>query len=359
MRIKQASLMVMAALAWWLAALSPLHAEESAGAEPEAPSSSDLEMAPQVPLSATFTFKALVETAKPRLFLGDLATCAGMASICDEAYGVDVGPSPEPGKSQVLHQDRLSAMLAREWPDASLAVQAPKVVKITSTFAEIDEQEILGALKAAVDGRLQGQDRYQLTVEKLALSQAVKLRPGAFHLEFPSLKGDFGSNSEWLAKNLAGTQHLEVQCIYDDLADGGRSFTVQATFALKQKLPVAARALDKGEVIRAEDLADEWVEMNHNSTKLAISDVQLVGRRLKRPVPAMKAIEVSQVEVPKVVKRGQLLKLVVRGKGLDVSGQVVAQGDGGSGQTIEAVYPATKKRLRVRVIDSSTVEYAF
>jgi flagella basal body P-ring formation protein FlgA len=67
----------------------------------------------------------------------------------------------------------------------------------------------------------------------------------------------------------------------------------------------------------------------------------------------------QMLEVPKVVRRGQLVHLVMHAKGLDVSSQVVAQSDAGYGQQIDALYPTTKKRLRVKVIDSGTVEYLF
>ena len=42
-----------------------------------------------------------------------MAVCQGMGSICDEAYAVDFGPSPEPGKTVTIGQDKLDLMLAK------------------------------------------------------------------------------------------------------------------------------------------------------------------------------------------------------------------------------------------------------
>jgi flagella basal body P-ring formation protein FlgA len=163
---------------------------------------------------------------------------------------------------------------------------------------------------------------------------------------------------DWVLKSLSGSQRITARCAFDDGLPE-REFNVQVTFALKQKLPVPGRAMDKGEIIRAADLSEEWLDVGRSAAKLAQTPAELVGRRLKRPALAFRPIESSQVEVPKIVKRGQVLRLVMKGKGLDVSGQVVAQGEAGYGQTLDAIYPATKKRLRVRVVDSTTVEYAF
>lgn len=308
----------------------------------------DLAVAPQVKSAATFTFKAQVEANKPRLTLGEMADCQGAAKVCDEAYAVDFGPSPEPGKTSTLNHDKLSVMLAKEWPDVDVTVAGPKLVKVVSTFSELQEDEVLAALNAQISTQLEGEDNYKVEVERLSIAKNTKLRPAAYHVEFPGLN----------AKSLSGTHRLTARCVFEDGLPE-KEIAVQATFGLRQKLPVTARALDKGEVIQADDLTEEWVAIGRNASKFALKPEHLIGRRTKRPAAAFHPLEVTQVEVPKIIKRGQLVKLVMKSKGLDVSGQVIAQGEGGYGQTLDAVYPATKKRLRVRVVDSSTVEYAF
>ncbi len=318
----------------------------------------DLVMAPQVKVTATFTFKPLVEATTARLTLGEMAECHGMGQICDEAYGVDFGPSPEPGKSVTLSQGKLDVMLAKEWPDANVSAAGPHSVKIVSSFSELAEAEVLGALTTALDQQFSGSEEFKPEIEKLAINKNTKLRPAAYTIEFPSLKGDLLANPDWVTKSLSGSQRMTALCVFEDGLPP-KEFSVQVTFNLKQKLPVAVRALDKGAIIKAEDLADEWTPVAGGAHKFAHRSEDLVGLRLKRPAGSFRPIEATQVEVPKIIKRGQLLKLVMKGKGLDVSGQVIAQSEAGYGQTIDAIYPATKKRLRVRVVDSATVEYVF
>lgn len=334
-----------------LALLPPFSAALAAG-------EGDLIMAPQVKEMATFTFKPTLETAKLRLILGDMATCQGMGSICDEAYGVDMGPSPDPGKTTTIMQGKLNAMLVKEWPEANIEVQGAKSIKILSTYAELAEDEVLAALASVLEARFAASARFKPEIEKLNVSSNIKLRPATYHIEFRTLQGDQTTNPDWIAKNLSGPQHLTAYCVFEDGLPE-KEFTVQATFALQQKLPVPNRALEKGEIIGNDELTTVWIPVGRTAAKFAFENSELVGRRLKRAAVAFRPIDANQVEIPKIVKRGQLLKLVMKGKGLDVTGQVIAQGAAGYGQTVDAIYPATKKRLRVRVLDAQTVEYAF
>ncbi len=308
----------------------------------------DLAVAPQVRPSATFTFKATVEATKPRLTLAEMAECEGMSQVCDEAYAVDFGQSPEPGKTLTLTHDKLELLLVKEWPDADVTAAGSRVVKVVSTFSELQDDEVLAALNSAISAQLAEAENFKLEIERLTIAKNTKLRPAAYRIEFPGLN----------LRALSGTHRIAARCIFEDGLPE-KEFAVQVTFDLKQKLPVTTRALDKGEVIQASDLTEKWVQVGRNAAKFAQKASELVGRRTKRPAQAFHPLEVTQVEVPKIIKRGQLVKLIMKSKGLDVSGQVIAQGEGGYGQTLDAIYPATKKRLRVRVVDSSTVEYAF
>ena len=55
---------------------------------------------------------------------------------------------------------------------------------------------------------------------------------------------------------------------------------------------------------------------------------------------------------------GDLVRLVMHRGALDVSGPVQALESGARGQVINALYLATRKKLRVRIRDQDTVEYA-
>src|SRR5262245_50680434 len=102
--------------------------------------------APQVPEAASFALKAAAEVAGDRIYLGDVATCAGATRLCEEAYGIDLGPSPLPGKSRLLAEAEVRAVLEREWPGAALRFPETRPVKVTALAAVVTEEDVRAAL---------------------------------------------------------------------------------------------------------------------------------------------------------------------------------------------------------------------
>jgi flagella basal body P-ring formation protein FlgA len=341
------------------------------GEEPETPAaaSADLPVAPEVPAAATFTFKAALTTSRPRIFLGELATCTGSPEVCDEAYGVDLGASPEPGRAVFFRPDALTQLLAKEWPGLELTVAAPKAIKVTALDAPLDEDAVLIELKNELGDLFPEGAPFTVTVDKLSLTSPLKLRPGDVRVTFPELTQEHAQSPEWVRRNLAGSQRLAATCVEPAASDEDAetapatspplTFTVNAQLTLKERLPVPAHSLPKGAILAAADLTDAWIDVGRASVHPIGDRGEVIGRRLRRPAPAFQPFATSQLEIPQLIRRGQQVRLVMRTGALDVSGRVVALESAGSGQVIDAVYPATKKKLRVRVVDASTVEFVF
>jgi flagella basal body P-ring formation protein FlgA len=80
---------------------------------------------------------------------------------------------------------------------------------------------------------------------------------------------------------------------------------------------------------------------------------------LRHAVAAAAPLLMTDVEMPRLLKRGQMATLQLHNRGLNVSSQVRILADASAGQQVEAVYPGTKKKLRVQAIDSHNVQLAF
>jgi flagella basal body P-ring formation protein FlgA len=317
----------------------------------------DLRFAPQVPMPATFTFKPAVEVQGDRLMLGELADCTGVDVICAEAYGVDLGAAPAPGKVLILTEARLTEMLAREWDAAAIEVKAPAGLRVSAAFAEVTPEFLQGELERALAEEFPESALYHVEVSRVMLTGKHKLRPAAHKTIFPALAGAAARNEDWLVKSLNGPQRLDVRYVPESEPDAFETHPLNATFTLKKRLPVAARNLDRGAVVRAEDLGEEYVELGHGSQRFATAAKDIVGRRLRRQLAIGAPVPPGMLEVPVVVRMGQTLKLTVNAGSLRVVSHVKALGNGSYGQAIDAVSLTTKKRMRVKVVDSTTVDY--
>ena len=311
-----------------------------------------MQYAPQVRKPAIFTFKPVLETGAERIELGMLADCVGIAVICEEAYGVDLGPAPEPGKTATLTRERLLALLSREWDEAAVEVNAPPGgVRIISLSEELDGDSVTAGLQAFFDAELGEASRFRVEVAKVHFSGRPRLRPGEHKLEFPELTQLASRNEDWLVKHAQGNQKIVVRV-------GERQLAAQTSLLLKKQLPVAARNLERGHFLNEKDFEIGWVDLGHGANSgFAVTARDASGKRLRRNLALGMPVVLADLETPLAIHRGQMVRLVMNGDGLSISGHVKALANGTYGQTIEALYPTTKKRLRVKVIDSSTVEY--
>ena len=316
------------------------------------------ELAPQVPLAATLTFQSSAEVEGERLYLGNLATCRGMREICDEIYGIDLGPSPEPGRTITWHPERARTILAKEWPNSDIRIAGAKMMKITAASIPLTEERVEGALRTLFSDAFPEDGALKVAIDKVLLPPGLKLRPGDFTVEFPDLTQEHLEDPDWVIRHLSGNIRLTFQCRQPEV-DITTTFSAATRLTVHALMPVTAQALDKGTEINEMNLKSEMIPLGRSGQQFASNVSQLTGRRLRRPLPSGSPILPSDVEMPRLVRRGQMVTLKVDGSGVAVSGPVKAMADGVTGQVIEAQYPATKKRMRVRVIDSNTVQHVF
>jgi flagella basal body P-ring formation protein FlgA len=363
--------------------------------------------APQVRPLVRLVLKAGVVARGPRLTLADVADCSGTAALCDETYGIDVGPSPEPGKAAALSPDKLTAMLEREWPHADVNVEgatgrgsagSKRSVRVVAEAEALDEDELTQAFAAQLTDLVGEDQRLEVEIGRVKPAGNPRVRPGGCRFVFPELTSANVKSADWAVRHLNGTRTFRVLCLdpravdadvagsvdfgstasavpstpdevteaelEDELASGeamppavdGDAFTATAVLTLRRLVPVAAKDLERDTVLRAEDVDEAWIDMGRGP-KIVVDAAATVGRRLKRGLAAGEAFPVGALEVPLAVRRGQVVSLKVVKGGLTVYGKAQLLANGAYGQVIDATSPTTKKRFRVRVVDATTVDY--
>jgi len=317
------------------------------------------ELAPQVPLAATLTFRPNAEVDGDRLYLGGVADCHGMAEICDEIYAVDLGPSPEPGRTITWHPEKARALLGKEWPAADIRLAGAKVIKITAASIPLTEDKVEGALKSLLSDAFSEDSALKVTIDRMLLPPGLKLRPGDYVIEFPDLTAEHLQSADWVIKRLGGNVRLTFVARQVDGDQLRAVFSVSAHMTVHALLPVLGESLDKGAEITDANLGSDMVALGRSGSMYVSHRDELIGRRLRRPMQSGSPLLSSDIELPRLVRRGQMVQLKVDGSGVAVSGSVKLMADGVPGQVIEAQYPATKKRMRVRVIDANTVQHVF
>jgi flagellar basal body P-ring formation protein FlgA len=125
------------------------------------------------------------------------------------------------------------------------------------------------------------------------------------------------------------------------------------------QVPVPTRLISAGEIIAADDLEWQPVHLARLSGNSLTDAQQLVGHMAKRPLKAGQVLRQSDIAVAPVVKKNDLIRVVVNTGQMTLSVQGKAMQDGALGQTIRVVNVNSNRQLSGTVVDAGTVNVTF
>ena len=181
----------------------------------------------------------------------------------------------------------------------------------------------------------------------------------------------FGGQTEFVLDNTAEAKilvsHLKTDAeqnkftaeaeIFADGRPAGKTKLFGRYFVITE-IWVPAKDLDKGAVIKAEDLKQIAIRANRLRNDTVTAKEDLVGRQTVRAIKAEKPITSRDIREEIVIKRNQEVTAVYQYKGLQITSKLEAQEDGARGQRIKLLNTKSGKEVIGKVIDKNTVEIA-
>jgi flagella basal body P-ring formation protein FlgA len=125
------------------------------------------------------------------------------------------------------------------------------------------------------------------------------------------------------------------------------------------QIPVPKRLISAGDIINADDLEWQAVHLTRLSGNSLTDVEQLVGRMAKRPLKAGQILRQSDVAVSPVIRKNDLIRLVVKTGQMTLSVQGKALQDAAMGQTVRVMNVNSNRQLSGTVIDAGTVAIGF
>ena len=195
-----------------------------------------------------------------------------------------------------------------------------------SLFALAQQQQPLDSIVAAVESasrteaRNRGYDEVAVSVQALDAGTRLPLcdRPlSAFPVQ---------------ADKVTGSVSFGVRC------SGQQPWTIylRAEVLVQRAIPVLVRPLASRSVVAPEDLKLVHVSADTPLNGIILQIDNIVGMELIRSVEAGSPIKLSQVRLPKVIKRGSVVTLLSGGGGFQVKMQGKAQSDAAAGDHLKA-----------------------
>ena len=119
--------------------------------------------------------------------------------------------------------------------------------------------------------------------------------------------------------------------------------------------PVLVTQLQRGTIVQPNEIKLARVPLIGPQAEMVRDPIQLVGKQLRRTLPAGKAIAVADLAVPPLVPVGSAVTVILEASNLSVRGQGVALDDGMAGDHIRVRIAGTTSSVDAEVIGAGQV----
>lgn len=187
----------------------------------------------------------------------------------------------------------------------------------------------------------------QVTVKKIGFNGDLKLPAGrvSFEVMAPERWEGYGNASVALVVRV------------DDQVK--RNQTVQVEVEALADMVVAARTLERGEVLSASDVAVAKRDLSLARGGYLKEPDEAVGLRVKTTLRANTPVRKDNLEKVPVVKSGQMVTILAENDVVRVTASGRAKGAGAPGDVIMVQNLSSQKEIAARVVDASTVKVDF
>jgi flagella basal body P-ring formation protein FlgA len=269
---------------------------------------------------------------------GDQITLGDVFDGITDNAGYYLAPAPETGKTVTLNTNdlmRISQAFNLGWtPDSNF-----QQVVIRRSSSEINSREIKEALQKKLTEELKGQK-----LEAELFDSAARLQvPGNVdktinigNLSYNTAKNEFSAEI-----SAAGAPGLKKE--------------VAGKFYYINRVPVLKEPLRLGDVISSDDI--DYIDMRAAdiTAGMVVDPGRLIGQTPRRGLAAMKPVTAGDVRLPILIKKGDLVTMLLKNEIINLTAQGRALDSGAAGDAIHVMNTTSKQVIDAVVAGPQTV----
>ena len=303
-------------------------------------------------LSAAGTYTIRVferpELKGDRIRLGEIAEIKGEdPALLKKIRDIVIGKSPLPGKSRRIDSDYIRIRLKQNGIDLSqINLQVPIKVEVSRSFIEISKEKIEKIVLDFVYGIVPW-EKDQVRIKKICVSNSALLPEGNITYKVVAPRNtDFLGNvplsvlfkvNRRLEKKIWATVNIEVLT----------------------EMVVTKRHLRRYHVITEDDIHLKKMDLSKVKSNAVTTYEEVLGKRTKRAINTGEVLRTDHIELPPLVKRGDVVSIIAETDGLRVTTLGEVRKKGCRGERIKVLNLDSKKCIYARVLDSNTVRVDF
>lgn len=290
-----------------------------------------------VPPEATVTGE-VVHLADVAVLDGPTASALG---------GVALGPAPLAGETRTFDGGAMLATLRRGGLDpAAVTYTLPPVLHVRRAAQEISESALREILQGYLADTL-GDGVADAAIRSVQMPGVVRIPSGAYHAQVSAPQGT----------ELVGRVRLAIKFTVEDRPV--KEVWVTADVARFGPVVVTKRALGRNEVLGDDDLQVDRRELSELPRETLTTLADAVGMRTRTAVLPYAVLTRDQVVAPPIVKRGDVVLLVVERGGLRITAPGEAREDAARGASVHVLNRTSRQEVVGRVQEPGTVVVNF
>ena len=282
------------------------------------------------------------------IILGDIAIVKGEDPLfVADLETLVVGRAPLPGKSRQI--DAVYVMLRLKQKGILLdqiALKETGQTKVLRGSTLVDS----GQIKDIIRDALHQEDLFQ---GRRAMVKDIRV---AGDLVVPS--GNISYRVEFAKKSIRSNK---IPVSVSVLVNGKHYRKIWGTLVVDifQEVVVLSNTLRRHQRITSEDIESVAMNLSDIPQNAILSDEDILGKRVTKSLLSGTVLRTDIVELPPLVKRGDVITISAAAGALQVTALGKAKSNGHQGERIKVVNIDTKKELYGFVVDAKTVQVVF
>jgi flagella basal body P-ring formation protein FlgA len=277
---------------------------------------------------------ATVDGATVRL--ADIAVLEGDAA---ELADVEIGPAPDPGGSRRFEGVAILRTLRTAGLDtAGTRYEIPATVRVARTYQDVGAEELRAAIEPAVTATLAAGEQ----LRAVDVGGSVRIPQGTYEVRVAAPAAGGGMR-----------RRVDASVVQDGAVVA--TTTARVEIAASGPVVILRRAVARGTVLGPGDVDVEDRDLTGLPAGVVTSVADAVGKETRAALPAGAPLTLSSVTSPLLVRRGDLVTVIVETPGMRLSTPGEALEPGAAGVPIRVRNRTSQQELSGQVVDRGIV----
>ncbi|MEJ2099970.1 MAG: flagellar basal body P-ring formation chaperone FlgA [Desulfobacterales bacterium] len=296
----------------------------------------------------TIRVRDRVEIDGDEILLGQIAEIKGSDfQMIRHIENIVIGKAPLPGKSRQYDENYLKMRLKQYHIDlANIILEAPERIEVLRSCIKIEKQKIEEIISNFLIQSI-SQENKNIRIKEIRVPEEVLLSKGQISYKV----------------TVADNQPLRGKCsIAVEFRVNGydqKKIWAIATIEILGPVVVTRKPLGRYKPIVEDDIELKTMDLSDLPDDVITDAEAVLGKRTRRAIGAQVPLRADTVELPPLVKRGDLVVIIAESRGLKITTRGQVKKKGRLGEQIPVVNLDSKKVLYARVIDANTVKVDF